>query len=50
MRVILLIILIIVLLGALPVWPYSANWGFYPGSGIGLLLLVVIVLVLTGRL
>ena len=50
MRTILLVILIILLLGALPLWPYSANWGYYPGGGLSLVLLVVIVLVVTGRL
>jgi hypothetical protein len=50
MRTILLIILIILLLGALPTWPYSAGWGFYPSGGLGLILLIVIVLALMGRL
>jgi Protein of unknown function (DUF3309) len=44
----LLIILIILLLGALPTWPYSANWGYYPSGGLGLLLVIVIVLLLVG--
>ena len=47
---ILLVILIIVLLGALPTWPYSAGWGYYPSGGAGLILLIVIVLLVTGRL
>jgi len=47
-RTILLIILILLLLGALPTWPYSAGWGYYPSGGLGLVLLVVIVLVLMG--
>jgi hypothetical protein len=46
----LLIILIIVLLGALPTWPYSAGWGYYPSGGLGLVLLIVIVLLLVGRI
>jgi hypothetical protein len=46
----LLIILIILLLGALPTWPYSAGWGYYPSGGLGLVLLIVIVLLLTGRI
>jgi len=50
MRTILLIILIIVLLGALPAWPYSTGWGYYPSGGIGLILLIVIILALMGRL
>lgn len=48
MRTILLIILILLLLGALPTWPYSAGWGYYPSGGLGLVLLVVIVLILIG--
>jgi hypothetical protein len=47
---ILLIILIILLLGALPTWPYSAGWGYYPSGGLGLVLLIVIVLLLVGRI
>jgi hypothetical protein len=46
----LLIILIILLLGALPTWPYSAGWGYYPSGGLGLVLLIVIVLLLVGRI
>jgi Protein of unknown function (DUF3309) len=47
---ILLIILILLLLGALPTWPYSTGWGYYPSGGIGLLLLIVIVLLVAGRI
>jgi hypothetical protein len=47
---ILLIILILILVGALPTWPYSAGWGYYPSGGFGLLLLIVIVLLLIGRI
>jgi len=50
MRLVLLIIVILLLIGALPVWPYSANWGYYPGGGLGLVLVIVLVLVLLGRL
>ena len=46
---VLLIILIIILLGALPTWPYSSGWGYYPSGGVGLLLIIVIVLMLAGR-
>ena len=46
---ILLIILIIILLGALPTWPYSSGWGYYPSGGLGLILLIVVILALTGR-
>jgi hypothetical protein len=47
---ILIIILILLLLGALPRWPYSAGWGYYPGGGIGLILVIVVILVLVGRI
>lgn len=47
---ILVILLIVVLILALPTWPYSANWGYYPSGGLGLLVLVLIVLLLLGRL
>jgi hypothetical protein len=50
MRTILLIILIILLLGALPTWPYSGGWGYYPSGGLGLILLIVIILAVTGRI
>ncbi|MBN9509217.1 MAG: DUF3309 domain-containing protein [Alphaproteobacteria bacterium] len=48
MRTLLLIILILLLLGALPTWPYSAAWGYYPSGGLGLVLIVVIILLLVG--
>jgi hypothetical protein len=50
MYTILLIILILMLIGALPTWPYSAGWGYYPSGGLGLVLVIVLVLVLMGRL
>ena len=50
MGTILLIILIIILIGALPTWPYSRGWGYYPTGGIGLVVLILIVLLLMGRL
>jgi hypothetical protein len=46
---ILLIILVLLLLGALPAWPYSTGWGYYPSGGLGLVLVVLLVLVVTGR-
>jgi len=46
---ILLIVLVLLLLGALPAWPYSSGWGYYPSGGLGLLLVVLLVLVVTGR-
>ena len=45
----LIIILIILLLGALPTWPYSTGWGYYPSGGLGLVLLIIIILMLVGR-
>jgi hypothetical protein len=50
LRTILLIILILLLLGALPTWPYSTGWGYYPSGGLGLVLLIVVVLVLAKKL
>jgi hypothetical protein len=47
---ILLIILILILVGALPTWPYSSGWGYYPSGGIGLILVIVLILLLLGRL
>ena len=46
MSTILLVILILLLLGALPVWPYSSGWGFYPSGGVGLLVLILIILLI----
>jgi len=50
MGTVLLIILILLLLGAVPAWPYSRGWGYYPGGVVGVLLIIVLVLLLTGRL
>ena len=50
MSTILLVILILLLVGALPTWPHSANWGYGPSGGLGLIVLVLLILVLTGRL
>jgi Protein of unknown function (DUF3309) len=47
---ILIIVLILLLIGALPTWPYSNGWGYYPGGGLGLILIIVIVLILIGRI
>lgn len=46
----LLIILVLVLIGALPTWPHSAKWGYYPSGGIGLILLIFVILLLMGRI
>jgi len=50
MGTILLIILILLLIGALPAWPHSSGWGYWPSGGLGLVLLIVIILALTGHL
>jgi hypothetical protein len=50
MYTILLVVLILLLLGALPAWPYSRSWGYYPSGGLGLVVVVVLVLLLAGRL
>ena len=50
MFTILLVILILILLGALPTWPYSRSWGYYPSGGLGLVVIVVLVLLLAGRI
>jgi len=47
---ILLVLLVMMLLGALPTWPHSKNWGYYPSGGLGLLLAILIVLLLLGRI
>lgn len=50
MGTILLIILILLLVGALPTWPYSTGWGYYPSGGIGLVLLILVILLVLGRI
>ncbi|OGV36550.1 MAG: DUF3309 domain-containing protein [Lentisphaerae bacterium GWF2_45_14] len=47
---ILLIVLILVLVGALPTWPHSKRWGYYPSGGIGIVILILLILVLMGRI
>jgi Protein of unknown function (DUF3309) len=47
---ILIIVLILLLIGALPAWPYSSGWGYYPGGGLGLVLIIVLILALSGRI
>jgi hypothetical protein len=49
MRTILLLILLLLLIGALPTWPYSSGWGYYPSGGLGLILVIVLILWLLGR-
>ena len=48
MRLLLLILLILLLVGALPTWPYSAGWGYYPSGGVGLLVVILIIVLLVG--
>jgi len=48
MRTILLIVLVLLLIGAFPAWPYSTGWGYYPAGGIGLLLLIVLIFAFAG--
>jgi Protein of unknown function (DUF3309) len=50
MFTILIIILILLLIGALPTWPYSTGWGYYPSGGLGLVLVILLVLLLMGRI
>jgi hypothetical protein len=50
MSTILIIILVLLLIGSLPTWPYSGGWGYYPSGGLGLIVLIVVILLLTGRL
>jgi hypothetical protein len=49
MSLILLVVLVVLLLGALPAWPYSRSWGYYPSGGLGLVVVVLLVLLLAGR-
>lgn len=50
MSLLLIILLVLLLVGALPMWPYSSSWGYYPGGGLGLVLLIVVILALTGNI
>jgi hypothetical protein len=50
MSTILIVILVLLLIGALPTWPYSAEWGYYPGGGLGVILLIIVILALAGRI
>ena len=49
LRIVLIIVLFLLLLGALPTWPYSSDWGYYPSGGLGLLLIILVVMLLVGR-
>lgn len=50
MGLVLVIVLILLLVGALPTWPYSSGWGYYPSGGLGLIVLILIILLLAGRI
>ena len=50
LRTLLIILLILLLIGALPAWPYSAGWGYYPSGGLGLVVVVLVILLLLGRI
>jgi hypothetical protein len=47
---IIIVVLVLIVIGALPSWPYSAGWGYYPSGGLGLILIIVLVLALLGRI
>jgi hypothetical protein len=49
-RTVLIVLLVLLLLGSLPAWPYSTGWGYYPSGGLGLVLLILIILVVMGRI
>jgi hypothetical protein len=49
MRLILLLIIVLLLIGALPTWPYSASWGYYPSGGLGLIVIILLIVLLVGR-
>ena len=50
MGTILLIVLVLILLGVIPTWPHSRQWGYYPSGGIGLVLLIIVILLLLGKI
>lgn len=50
MGLVLIIVLVLLLIGAVPSWPHSRNWGYYPSGGLGLILLIVVILLLMGRI
>jgi len=50
MRTILIVLLILIMVGALPAWPHSRNWGYFPSSGLGLVVLILVILLLMGRI
>jgi hypothetical protein len=50
LRILLIVVLVLLLLGALPTWPYSTGWGYYPSGGLGLILIIVLILVFAKRI
>jgi hypothetical protein len=50
LKTVILVLLILLLLGSLPAWPYSAGWGYYPSGGLGLVVVILLILMLTGSL
>jgi hypothetical protein len=50
LRTVILVLVILLLLGTLPAWPYSAGWGYYPSGGLGLVLVILVILLLVGKL
>ena len=50
MGLVLVVLLVLLIIGALPTWPYSSGWGYYPSGGAGLILLILVILLLAGRL
>jgi Protein of unknown function (DUF3309) len=50
LRTVLIVILVLILLGSLPTWPYSTGWGYYPSGGLGLLLLIIVVLIVAKKI
>jgi hypothetical protein len=50
MLILLLVILLLIALGALPAWPYSRNWGYYPSGGLGLVVVILLILILLGQI
>jgi len=50
MYTVLVVLLVLMLVGSLPTWPYSSGWGYYPSGGLGLVVLILVILMLTGRL
>ncbi|MGH9573345.1 MAG: DUF3309 domain-containing protein [Candidatus Acidiferrales bacterium] len=50
MRLLLLVVIVLLLIGSLPAWPYSAHWGYYPSGGLGLILFVVLILAVLDRI